>query len=138
MSDKFTKEYTLDNINEFYEGLEACPNPKFTKFRVWCNYYAEVQRQKECDEIATAYKNRTGNYYFCDKVTDNIFIVTRNFTDGQKSYYLPCIKKDGVVTRYNVAFDTFDQAVIAAYSYLYTGHEDAGRWVCKLMDMDKE
>ena len=136
MSDKFAKEYTLDNINEFYEWLEASPNSKITKFRVWCDYYTEVQRQKECNEIATAYKNRTGNYYTCDKVTDNIFVVIRNFTDGQKSYYLPCIKKDGIVTRYNVAFDTFDQAVIAAYSYLYTGSKDAGYWVCKLMDIE--
>lgn len=135
MSDKFTKKYTLDNINEFYDGLEANPNSKFAKFRVWCNYYTEVQRQKECDEIATAYKNRAGNCYTCDKITDNIFVVTRNFTDGQKDYYLPCVKKDGIVTRYNVAFDTFNQAVIAAYSYLYTGHEDAGRWACKLMDI---
>lgn len=138
MPNKSTKEYTLDNINEFYEGLETSLNSKFTKFRVWCNYYTEAQRQEECNEIAMAYKNRTGNYYFCDKVTDNIFIVTRNFTDGQKSYYLPCIKKDGVITRYNVAFDTFDQAVIAAYSYLYTGYEDAGRWVCKLMNMGEK
>ena len=135
MSNNFAKEYNLDNINEFYEGLEASINSKFAKFRVWCNYYVEIQRQKECNEIAMAYKNRTGDYYFCDKVTDNIFIVTRNFTDGQKSYYLPCIKKDGVTTRYNVAFDTFDHAVIAAYSYLYTGPEEAGHWACKLMDI---
>lgn len=135
MLDKFTKEYTFGNINEFYDGLEASPNSKIAKFRVWCNYYTEVQRQKECDEIATAYKNRTRGYYTCGKVTDNIFVVTRNFTDGQKSYYLPCIKKDGIVTRYNVAFDTFDQAVIAAYNYLYTGDEDAGHWAYKLMDI---
>lgn len=135
MSNKFTKKYTLDNINEFYEGIEASPNSKFTKFHVWCNYYKEFQLQKECQEVCNAYNTRAGSYYNCDKVTDNIFIVTRNFTDGQKSYYLPCIKKDGVITRYNVAFDTFDQAVIAAYSYLYTGYEDAGRWACKLMNM---
>ncbi len=53
----------------------------------------------------------------------------------KKEYYLPCIKKDGITTRCNVAFDTFDQAVIAAYSYLYTGDEDAGHWACKLMDI---
>ena len=135
MSDKFTKEYTLDNINDFFEGLETCPNPKFTKFRVWCNYYTEAQRQKECKEVSNAYNTRAGSYYTCEKVTDNIFIVIRNFFDNQKSYYLPCIKKNGVVTRYNVAFETFDQAVIAAYSYLYTGHEDAGQWACKLMDI---
>lgn len=34
MSDKFTKEYTLSNINEFYEMLEVSPNSKFAKFRV--------------------------------------------------------------------------------------------------------
>lgn len=135
MSDKFTKEYTLDNINEFYEGLEASPNPKFTKFRVWCNYYKEAQRQKECKEFSDAYNTRAGSYYTCDKVTDNIFIITRHFNDEQKEYYIPCIKKNGIVTRYNVAFETFDQAVIAAYSYLYTGNEDAGRWACKLMDI---
>ena len=135
MSDKFTKEYTLDNINEFYKGLEAAPNSKIAKFRVWCNYYTEVQRQKECNEICTAYSTRAGDYYTCDKVTDNIFVVTRHFNSRQKEYYLPCIKKDGITTRYNVAFDTFDQAVIAAYSYLYTGDEDAGRWACKLMDI---
>lgn len=136
MSDKFNKEYTLDNINEFYENLKISPNSKVTKFCVWSNYYAEFQRQKECNEITTAYKNIMGtDYYTCDKVTDNIFIVTRHFNGKQKEYYLPCVKKDGVTTRYNVAFDTFDQAVIAAYSYLYTGHEDAGHWACKLMDI---
>lgn len=135
MSDKFIKEYTLDNINEFYDGLEANPNSKITKFRVWCNYFTEVQRQKECDEICTAYNTRARDYYTCDKVTDNIFVVTRHFNGRQKEYYIPCIKKDGIVTRYGVAFDTFDQAVIAAYSYLYTGYEDAGRWACKLMDI---
>lgn len=135
MSDKFVKEYNFGNINEFYEGLEATPNSKITKFRVWCDYYTEVQRQKECNEICTAYNTRAGDYYTCDKVTDNIFIVTRHFNGRQKEYYLPCIKRDGIVTRYNVAFDTFDQAVIAAYSYLYTVDEDAGRWACKLMDI---
>ena len=135
MTDKFTKEYTLDNINEFYERIEASPNPKFTKLRVWHNYYKESQRQKECKEISDAYNTRAGSHYTCDKVTDNIFIVTRHFCDGQKEYYIPCIKKDGIVTRYNVAFETFDQAVIAAYSYLYTGYEDAGHWACKLMDI---
>lgn len=84
MSDKFTKEYTLDDINE-------------------------------CNEICSAY---WGAHYTCDKVTDNIFIVTRRFDGEQKEYYLPCIKKDGVIIRYTVAFDTFDQAVNAAYSYL--------------------
>ena len=138
MTDKFTKEYTLDNIEEFYKGLETLPNSKFAKFVVWRDYNQEIQRQRECQEIATAYGNRSGNYYTCDKVTDNIFIVTRHFNNDQKDYYLPCIKKDGVTTRYNVAFNTFDQAVIAAYSFLYTGYEDAGKWVCKLMDMDKE
>ncbi len=135
MFDRFTKEYTSDNINEFFEGLETCPNPKFTKFRVWCNYYKESQRQKECKEISDAYNTRVGSYYTCDKVTDNIFIITRYFNDEQKEYYLPCIKKDGIITRYNVAFETFDQAVIVAYSYLYTGNEDAGQWACKLMDI---
>lgn len=135
MSDKFTKKYTLDNINEFYEELETISNSKIAKFLVWGNHYTEIQRQKECDEICTAYNTRAGDYYTCDKVTDNIFIVTRHFSDGQKEYYLPCVKKDSIVTRYNVAFDTFDQAVIAAYSYLYTGDEDAGRWACKLMDI---
>ena len=135
MSDKFTKEYTLDNINEFYEELEASINPKFIKFRVWCDYYTEIQRQKECNEVSNAYNTRVGSYYTCDKVTDNIFIITRHFCDGQKEYYIPCIKKDGIVTRYNVAFETFDQAVIVAYSYLYTGQEDAGHWACKLMDI---
>ena len=135
MSDKLTKEYTLDNINEFYERIEASPNPKFTKLRVWCNYYKESQRQKECKEISDGYNTRAGSHYTCDKVTDNIFIVTRHFCDEQKEYYLPCIKKDGIITRYNVAFETFDQAVIAAYSYLYTGNEYAGQWACKLMDI---
>ena len=135
MSDKFTKEYTLDNINEFYERIEASPNPKFTKLHVWCNYYKESQRQKECKEVSDAYNTRAGSYYTCDKITDNIFIITRHFNSEQKEYYLPCIKKDGIITRYNVAFKTFDQAVIAAYSYLYTGHEDAGQWACKLMDI---
>ena len=135
MSDKFTKEYTLDNINEFYERIEASSNPKFTKLRVWCNYYKESQRQKECKEVSDAYNTRAGSYYTCDKITDNIFIITRHFNSKQKEYYLPCIKKDGIITRYNVAFKTFDQAVIAAYSYLYTGHEDAGQWACKLMDI---
>ena len=136
MSNNFAKEYNLDNINEFYEELEASLNPQFTKFHVWCSYYAEMQRKKECNEITAAYKNRMGtDYYTCDKVTDNIFIVTRHFNGKQKEYYFPCVKKDGVTTRYNVAFDTFDQAVIAAYSYLYTGYEDAGRWACKLMDI---
>lgn len=135
MSDKFTKEYTLDNINEFYEELEASINPKFIKFRVWCNYYTETQRQKECNEVSNAYNTRAGSYYTCDKVTDNIFIITRHFNNEQKEYYIPCIKKDGIVTRYNVAFETFDQAVIIAYSYLYTGQEDAGHWACKLMDI---
>lgn len=135
MSDKFTKEYTLGNIDEFYDGLEDSPNSKIAKFRVWCDYYAEVQRQKECDEIATAYENRGNDYYTCSKVTDNIFVVTRNFNGKRKNFYLPCVKKDSIVTRYNVAFDTFDQAVIAAYSYLYTEDEDAGRWACKLMDI---
>lgn len=135
MSDKFVKEYNFGNINEFYERLESSPNSKITKFRVWRDYYTEIQRQKECNEICTAYNTRAGDYYTCDKVTDNIFVVTRHFNGHQKEYYLPCIKKDGIVTRYNVAFDTFDQAVIAAYSYLYTGNEDAGHWACKLMDI---
>lgn len=93
MSDKFTKKYTLDNINEFYKGLETISNSKVAKFLVWCNHYTEIQRQKECDEIAAAYKNRAGNYYTCDKITDNIFVVTRNFTDGQKNIIFLALRK---------------------------------------------
>ncbi len=89
MSDKFVKEYNLDNINEFYEGFEAAPNSKITKFRVWCDYYTEVQRQKECNEIATAYSTRAGDYYTCDKVTDNVFVVTRHFNGRQKRVLSP-------------------------------------------------
>lgn len=133
MSDNFTKEYTLDNINEFYEGLNNSPNPMFTKYSVWNTYHKEQMRQEECNEICSAYNSCAGSYYTCDKVTDNIFIVTRHFNGKQKEYYLPCIKKDGIITRYNVSFETFDQAVIAAYSFLYTGNEDAGYWACKLI-----
>lgn len=135
MSNKLTKEYTLNNINEFYEELNNNLNSTHTKFLVWTAYHKEQKTQKECNEICSAYNVCAGSYYSCNKVTDNIFIVTRHFNKGKKEYYIPCIKKDGLITRYNVAFNIFDQAVIAAYSYLYTGNEDAGYWACKLMDI---
>lgn len=80
MSDKLTKKYILDNINEFYEELNSALNPTLTKYSVWNTYYKEQMRQKECDEISNAYNTWNGGRYICNKVTDNIFVVTRNFT----------------------------------------------------------
>ena len=49
------KEYTIDNINEFFENLMNKPNAKFNMLRVYGAYERECEKNKKKREIENKY-----------------------------------------------------------------------------------
>ena len=134
-------KYTLDNIQEFFDSLDNALNPKIRKMLVWAGYERDKRLGNELLEISKLYENTDSNHthqYNANKITDSIYVVEYR-TKGQTVGYLPCVKlcagSAGIIKRPNILYKSFDECVIAAYSILYTGHEEAGAWACKLMDI---
>ena len=131
-------KYTLDNIQEFFDNLDNALNPKIRKMLVWAGYERDKHLGNELLEISKLYESTDDNpthQYNANKITDSIYVVEYR-TKGQTVGYLPCVKLcAGIIKRPNILYKSFDECVIAAYSILYTGHEEAGAWACKLMDI---
>lgn len=134
-------KYTLDNIQEFFDNLDNALNPKIRKMLVWAGYERDKRLGNELLEISKLYENTDSDpthQYNANKITDSIYVVEYR-TKGQTVGYLPCVKlcagSAGIIKRPNILYKSFDECVIAAYSILYTGHEEAGAWACKLMDI---
>ena len=131
-------KYTLDNIHEFFDKLDNAPNPNIRKMMVWAGYERDKRLGNELLEISKLYKHTDDcptHQYNVNKITDSIYVVEYR-AKGETVGYLPCVKiTDDYIKRPNILYKSFDECVIAAYSILYTGHEDAGQWACKLMDI---
>ena len=131
-------KYALDNIHEFFDNLDNAPNPNERKMMVWAGYERDKLLREELRNIEKIYESKDDNpihWYIASKISDSIYVVEYQ-EKGETIGYLPCVKiTDGYIKRPNILYKSFDECVIAAYSILYTGHEDAGQWACKLMDI---
>ena len=119
------KEYTIDNIHEFYEAMDKSLNPNVRKMMVYAWYARDKERKEKESEVAQQYKHGA---YFAHMVSDNIFIVEEvkgadtlgyfAYVNGYKSSYI---------------WDTFDEALLCALSIKYTGREDCTGYLLKLL-----
>lgn len=139
-------ENKFDEVQKFFDDIENSINPKMRKARIYAAYMNENERMKECSEVANHF-NKDGYYKNCiaHKVTDRIFvveIVRPHAIHDVRVLFYPYIKYDNDDennrnSQPDYAYKTFDEAVIAAYSFIYTGNVEAGEWACKLMDIGK-
>lgn len=143
-------ENKFDEVQKFFDDIENSINPKMMKAIIYAAYMNENERMKECSEAANHF-NKDGYYKTCiaHKVTDRIFVVefvveifNYNAIHDTRVLFYPYVKynnDDGNNRNLqpDYAYETFDEAVIAAYSFIYTGNVEAGEWACKLMDIGK-
>ena len=130
------KTYTIDNIHEFFDGLDNAPNSNIRKMMVWAGYERDRLLREELRNIEKIYESKDDNpihRYVASKISDNIYIVecmNKKLTLG----YFPCVRvnKD-CMRRSNTLYKSFDQCLLAALSILYTSHEEAGTWAFKLI-----
>ena len=117
------KEYTIDNINEFFEDLMNKPDAKFNMLRVYGAYKRECEKNKKKQEIEEQYKN----------VIDccQVYIVSNDIAiiKIQPNGYLAHVNN----RRRCCVWDTFEQALLGAVSIKLTGSEDATEWMWKLV-----
>lgn len=119
------KEYTLDNIHEFYEEMENSFNPKIRKMMVYAGYMRDKERKEKENEVAQHYKHGT---YFAHMVSDDIFIVEEVRGADTLGYY-------AYIGEYksDYMWNTFDEALLCALSIKYTGREDATYYLLKML-----
>ena len=143
-------ENKFDEVQKFFDDIENSINPKMRKAIIYSVYMNENERIKECSEIENHF-NKDGYYKTCiaHKVTDRIFVVefvveifNPNAIHDTRVLFYPYVKynnddENNRNSQPDCAYGTFDEAVIAAYSFIYTGNVEAGEWACKLMDIGK-
>ena len=121
------KEYTIDNINEFFENLMNRPNAKFNMMRVYGAYESECEKNKRKQEIKEKFK--FGNrYYIPHLINDDIAIVEEQ-KEGISTGFFAYVNDK----RSNWVWPTFEQALLCAVSIKLTGCEDATEWMWKLV-----
>ena len=127
------KEYTLDNIHEFFEELDAKLNPNISKMMVWAGYQRDKERQKKEKEIWQKYYNP--NFpriqYNVTLLTDDIAIVERT-QNGVDFVYTPCVNGE-VSDNY---YFSFYQAMLAGLAIMFTGSDNGVGMLIK--ELDKE
>lgn len=121
------KEYTIDNINEFFEDLMNKPNAKFNMMRIYGAYKREGEIEKRIDDIREKYK-LTSNYCEVYIINEDIAIVELQDC-GRVSGYCAHVNNKKAVYVWN----TFEQALLCAVSIKLTGREDATEWMWKLV-----
>lgn len=122
--------YNLDNIDEFFDGLNKSLNPKARKMMVWAGYQRDLARRDEEAEVNSEYKDGYGYNYFTTKVTDSIFVVSV-YKNGEIKGYVPHVLDKN--NKCNSTYSTFDEAVIAALCLKYDGTEDAAGYIFKMI-----
>ena len=126
------KEYTIDNINEFFEGLMNKPNAKFNMLRVYGAYERECEENKKIQEVEERYRHDySESQYTAHKVSDDIYIVTETTKGVITGYFAHVNGKKSDVLWY-----TFEQALLAAVSFKLTGNFAATEWMWKLVGGD--
>lgn len=124
------KEYTIDNINEFFEDLMSKPNAKFNMLYVYGAYERECERVKREQEIEEQH-NWPSCYHVYNTVhiiNDDIAIIEQRRHDEENGYYAHVNNKKS-----HYIWPTFEQALLCAVSIKLTGSEDATEWMWKLL-----
>ena len=127
------KEYTLDNIHEFFDELDTKLNPNISKMLVWAGYQRDKERQKKEKEIWQKYYNP--NFpriqYNVTLLTDDIAIVERT-QDGGRLGFTPYV--NGEVS--DSYYFSFYQAMLAGLAIMFTGSDNGVEMLIRALDME--
>ena len=121
------KEYTIDNINKFFEDLMNKPNAKSNMLHVYGAYERECEDNKRKQEIEDRYKTSRGRMV-AHIINDNIAIVEYSEFNMLMGYFADVNKETS-----NYIWPTFEMALLCAVSIKMTGREDATEWMWKLV-----
>lgn len=132
------KEYTFENIQEFYESLGKSLNPTVTKFMVWSKYKRQYDLEKEMRKIRDVFFNSKfpNHRYEVDILTDDIAIIT--YYNGRELMGYTHYNRS-TNTKGNMYYNSFDEAVIAAFMNKYnSGREDGVGIIFRAMGMNEK
>ena len=120
-------DYTIDNINEFFEDLTNKPNAKLHMIHIYDAYKCRCEEIKRKREIQERYKNVSNS---CEAyiISDDIAIVELHEYGNIIGY---CAHVNERKAEY--IWPTFEQALLCAISIKLTGREDATKWMWKLV-----
>ena len=121
------KEYTIDNINEFFEGLMNKPNAQVHMWDIYGIIERENENSKKIAEIIKQY-NFPSYYYDAILINEDIAIVIEKKKNEVTGYFAHI---NGKKSHY--IWPTFEQALLCAVSIKLTGREDATEWMWKLV-----
>ena len=123
--------YTLDNINDFFEELDAKPNPSVRKMMVWAGYQRDHDLQAELKRVEDKYRNpsRPGDRYCAWKIAQDMYVI--QCCSGSVTGYYAQVNDN----QSHELFDTFDRAVLGCLAIKYTGRYDAAIWAIKMLGM---
>ena len=127
------KEYTLDNIHEFFEELDAKLNPNISKMIVWAGYERDKERRQKENEIWKKYYNSNFPLYQYNVtiLTDDIAIVEKTKC-GSNLGYTPYVN-DEVSNNY---YFSFYQAMLAGLAIMFTGSDNGVEMLIRALDME--
>ena len=123
-------DYTFDNIDEFFDGLNNSANPTVMKMYVYAGYKRDLARMEDEYDVSVKYNSGYGYSYLATKVTDDIFVVVAR-KGGDIVGYIPHVL--GKNNNGNAIYETFDKAVIAALCLKYDGKEDAAGYIFRMI-----
>ena len=118
------KEYTFENIQEFYDSFGKSINPTVTKFMVWSKYKKQCDLEKEIRKIRDKFYNSKlpHHRYEVDILTDDIAIIT-HYNGRDLMGYTHYNRNTDI--KGNMYYNSYDEAVIAAFMSKYNcGRED--------------
>lgn len=125
------KEYTIDNINEFFEDLMNKPNAKINMLNVYGAYERECEDNKRKQEIRENFK--FGNRYYIPYIVNDDIAIVEEQKGGKTTGFFPYVGNK----RSYCFCSTFEQALLCAVSIKLTGREDATEWMWKLVGGDR-
>lgn len=124
------KEYSSNNINEFFEDLMNKPNAKINMLHVYGAYERECEDNKRKQEIEDRYKTSRGRAV-AHIINNDIAIVEYSEFNMLMGYFADVNKETS-----NYIWPTFEMALLCAVSIKLTGREDATEWMWKLVGGD--
>ena len=124
-------EYTLNNIQNFYDQIDKTLNPKVTKMLVYAGYQRDKERREKEKKVSELFKESLPYHSYTTYVTDDIYVLTRN-KKGNIIGYMPYVAG---MRFQKIMFDTFDKALLAAICIKYSGETDAAGYIFKMIDM---
>lgn len=121
------KEYTFDNIQEFYDKMDKSVNSKMLKMRVYGSYI-EVLKKREKEKTITKVYDRPGCAHFAHLISEDIAIVEQVKGTETQGYFAHVNNKPS-----HYIWETFDEALLCALSIKHTGNEQATDYLKKLL-----